>query len=140
MAENSGVAPTEHATFTFGIDEVKVPALTLWDLQETKFLFDQIEAGQDWRLYAAVVVKIVAFIKAGEDATNETRAALASAFMKKCTVQQSRGISDQMNAWLKISGFDMGEDVATEASLGTGTLTPSSPNLQSEESVAAIPN
>ena len=138
--EINGVAPTEHAIFTFGTDEIKVPALSLWDLQETKPLFDEIETGMDWRLYAATVVKIVAFVKAGEDATAETRSALANVFMKKCTVEQTRQMSVQMNAWLKVSGFDMGEDLAAEASPGTGTLMPSSPNSQSEESVADIRN
>ena len=45
----------------------------------------------------------------------------------------------EMNEWLRISGFKLGEDEAATESPGTGTLIPSSPDSPRGEFAGPIP-
>lgn len=140
MDEMNGVAPTEHATFEIGNQTIKVPALTFWDLQETKPLFDKMEAGLDWRPRTTLILEVLAFVKAGDAGTPEVRAEMVKAWAKAMSYVQASNKTEEMNTWLRVSGFKLGEDEAATENPGIGTLTPSSQDSPPEDSMDQTPS
>lgn len=122
-------SPDEFATFTIGGRELKVDALTLWDLEESKDDIRALTPDMPWTSYASAVVRIVA-----RKLKPEAGESFAEALLQSCSVPEARNISASFNVLWRLSGFDLGEEEATDetaASPGTGTSTESPPNLPS---------
>jgi hypothetical protein len=126
-ALNGIAAPDEFAVFRIGGRDIKVGALTLWDLQESAEDIQKMDPTTPWTQYAATVVKIVA-----RKLQPEAWESYAEGLLKSCSAREARDLAVAFNKLWEVSGL-MGEDEAatTEATkvLGTGTSIESPPNL-----------
>lgn len=126
--DGMGSPPSETATFRIGGRDLKVPALTLWDLELNREDMQSLSPQMRWTEYGATVIRIVARkLKDGGDWEP-----FCEALQRSCSVKEARELSVQFNDLLRVSGFEMGEaEAAVEENPGTGTLTESQPNLPS---------
>jgi|SRR5579885_2177950 hypothetical protein len=103
-------------TFIIGGEEISVPALTLWVLENCENDLKTLGPEISWTSYARKVVNIIAC------ALDKNPDELA----KRCTVQEMRNLGPTFLQLMEISGFEMGNAGAATAD-GTGTSNPSSP-------------
>lgn len=136
MAQGNGHSPdgmTESVfeDFTIGKTVIRVPELMLWDLDQVREHMLALDGTMWWADYAMTICKIISILKPDVGSPVD--------LYKKCSVPEARALSPSWTSLLLKSGFEpVGEVLAAvEANPGTGTLTPSSPNSQSEESVEA---
>jgi hypothetical protein len=125
-AANGAAGPDEYATFRIGGRDLKVGALTLWDLEQSRADLQDMNPDTPWTQYATTVVRIIAR-KLRPDAWEPFAESLA----KSCTGPEARNLTSSFNDLWRVSGL-MGEAEAaqeeTTVSPGTGTLTESPPN------------
>lgn len=127
------LAPTEYATFKIGGRELKVPALNLWDLEQSRDDIRSLSPEMPWTEYAATVIRIVARKLSDDDKQKEQ--ALWESLLKGCSYAEAQGIAGSFGELLTVTGF-LGQADQTDSplgdqtlSLGTGTATESQPNL-----------
>lgn len=130
-------APTEHAKFTIGGKEIKVPAPSLYHLSLVKEELFGLGPELDFVDYGLKVVTIIGTIIApegeGEPQTTVNR------LIRECSSQEMHQLPFWMNELFKISGLgganNSGEAAAMAENPGTGTSTPSPQNLPPTEFV-----
>jgi len=132
MADGNGtVALPETSVFRIGGRDIRVPSLSLWDLEVSKRDIMLLSPELDWIEYGFTVVRIVArkIVSDKDDAGDIETAtlALSKEMSKKCSVEEIRNLTSAMNDLLRVSGFVMPGE-AEAANPGTGTLTESPPN------------
>jgi hypothetical protein len=121
--EVNGNSLDEFATFKIGGREIKVSALTLWDLEQSRSDIQGMTPDTVWTEYAAKVVRIIA-----RKTSPEAWESLAEQMMKACSAGEARNLAAQFNDLWRVSGL-MGEaEAVQEATSGTGTSTESPPN------------
>lgn len=124
--DDMGVPPNETATFRIGGRDLVVPALTLWDLEQSSDLIRGLTADMPWPEYATRVVRIISR-KLNED----NPLAFGDALLKSCSVKEGQGLAVAFGRLLSVSGFDDAPGEAEAASPGTGTSTELPPNSPS---------
>jgi hypothetical protein len=123
----------EYVPFTIGGREIRVPALSLWDLEQSREDIRSLDVGMYWTEYAATVLRIIARKLGNVD----NYLPMSEAWMKSCTVKEANGITPAFNQLLALSGFENAaatDPLASEeaeASPGTGTSDESPPNSPS---------
>lgn len=127
--EDSVASPNEFAVFRIGGRDLKVGALTLWDLEQSQTdLQGLLESagGNLWTQNSMSVVRIIA-----RKLKPEAWESYAEALSKSCTGREALGLISSFNVLWQVSGL-MGEaeaaTEATEVQSGTGTSTESPPN------------
>lgn len=126
----NGVVVDEFAIFRIGGRDIKVGAMTLWDLEQSRQDIQSISAEMPWTQYAATVVRIIA-----RKLQPETYEAMAEGLQKACSAREARDLATSFNELWRVSGL-MGEveaaieeaPVTMEESSGTGTSIESPPN------------
>ena len=126
-ALNGLAGPDEYATFRIGGRDIKVGALTLWDLDQSREDLQGMNPDTPWTQYAATIVRIIA-----RKLKPEMWEAFAEGLLKSCTAGEARNLAVAFNDLWRVSGL-MGEAEAAnmETLPGTGTLTESPPNSPS---------
>lgn len=131
MVDGNGATskPTEFETFLFGEEVIKVPIASLYLLEARKEDFDSMGPQQTRREYIRTCVNIISFM-----VDEENWETLSLQLWKKLHFKQMGAFVESMNKWLLLSGLiDPGEAEAAmdkgAENLGTGTSTPSLPNL-----------
>jgi hypothetical protein len=120
--DDMAVPPNETAVFRIGKVDIKVPALTLWDVEVSGADIRSLDPEMPWSTYAATIVRIIAR-KLKPDVFD----AYAEALQRSCSVEEARNLSIAFNDLLRVSGFPMPAEPAID--LGTGTSTELQPNL-----------
>lgn len=133
--------PTETVTFVIGGQNIEVPALTLWAMENVKDELLALGPDLDFIAYARNVVRIVyKLLKMAHGPEVEFE---ESDMMKACSVAEMRDLAPTMNRLLGISGFDAGPTTGAETPVapeapesGAGTSTSLSPDSPPRESAA----
>ncbi len=118
-------APTEFADFTIGGEKFRIPAITLYVLEERQADFDSIGPELSRMQTIRTILKVLAFILDEENPEEREKA-----LRKALRFSEFDGIYASFNELLRVSGFGAGEAQAAGEVDGTGTLEPSPPNLQ----------
>lgn len=124
-ALNGAMSPDEFAVFRIGGRDLKVGALTLWDLEQSQNDIQGMSPDTPWITYAANVVRIIS-----RKLKPEAWESFAEGLLKSCTAGDARDLASSFNDLWRVSGL-MGEaEAATgaETVVGTGTSTESPPN------------
>ncbi len=145
MAEGNGhspdgmALPSEYQDFVIGKSVIKVPELTLYDLELAREPILALDGASWWADYAMNVCRIITILLPEQESS-------AEALFKRCSLKEARALSGSWAELLVKSGFDpVGEAEAAAAetqgtqSPGTGTSTQSSQSLGFGESVEETP-
>ncbi len=146
MAETNGhdtdmpLSPGEYVDFRIGGRDIRVPALTLWDLEQSRDDIRSLSPAMWWTEYASTVLRVIAR-KLKPDAPPET---IVEGWQKACVMGEANQIIPTWNKLMEASGFKLGDDARplAETSPGIGTSTESPPNspLPSESSTSPTSN
>jgi hypothetical protein len=132
------MAPSEYVDFIIGGTQIRVRALTLFDLERTKPYIQALVPG-DWIGYASNIVSMIAELTAPSDGVGEPEATRIK-LSRACSASEAMGLAATLNELFAKSGLITGEAEATRENSGIGTLTPSSPSLPSGESAVETPS
>lgn len=124
----NGFGPEEFVTFRIGGRDMKVGALTLWDLEASRDDIMSMGPETPWMQYAAMVVRIIA-----RKLKPEVWESYCEGLLKSCSGAEARNLVVPFGELLRVSGI-VGEPQAAEETaevpFGTGTLIESPQNLQ----------
>lgn len=128
--ENLLASPNETTVFRIGGRDLKVPPLTLWDLEISADEIAEMKPNTRWSRYATLVVSVV--VRQLNPDRPEIWDELTKSMAKSCSVAEARALSRTFDDLLSNSGFVApGEEEAATPSDGTGTSTESLPNSPS---------